>query len=366
MNRSKISTLLLFISFLTIVGCSKNSTTTKLKVVTKKNITVDSTASQYLGTVYPLIAASPTGDYLALSNVKNPVGVVKIDYDGNFVARYGSRGRGPNELLSARFFGFDNEDHMNIYDRSLGLIKEFSSSPDSATSYQSPIKSGVNISSQLFEQCNEHWVLGVTELNEDNRTMTSSSIIGKFNDEFKLEELFGSFDPYLEGKNSVLSTTLAAVDCKDELVYTTHMKVPFIQVYDLNDMSRITRTDHIPPSFNLSENFMGMVRTIQEYQDFLINEQSTTIFLTQTDDYIILPFRNETAEFFRTRNFNDRKHFLAVFSKEDYSFVDEIPLEGAPLGSTKEGYIITLVNDNPDNFQLKLLEIQKQQDEASL
>lgn len=195
--------------------------------------------------------------------------------------------------------------------------------------------------------------------------MSKSSIIGIFDDEFKRKELFGSMDPFMEGHNSILSSTITSVDCENELVYTSHEKIPFIQIYDLNNLSRIGRIEHLPPSFKLSDKFVEMVSDVPSLQDFLINDQSISIFLAHTEDYIVLPFRNETSEFNMTRNFNAREHFLAVFSKEDYKFVDEIPIDGAPLGRTKEGYIITLVNRNPDNFQIKFLEIQEQEGDIS-
>lgn len=357
--------IILVLSILFISSCGKNDLSSKLNVVTQRTITLDSTAAQHLGNVYPFIASSPSEEYLALSNVKNPVGVVVVDYEGNFVAQYGSRGRGPKEILSARFFGFDNNNHVNIYDKSLALIKEFKSSTDSVKSYQPPIKSNVNISSRLLEQCNSSWIAGVTQLDENYRTKKKSAIIGIFNEEFKLKELFGSMDPYMEGHNSILSPTITSVDCENELVYTSHEKIPFIQIYDLNTQSRVGRIEHVPPSFKLSDQFLEIAGNMQNVRDFLINEQSSSIFLAHTKDYIVLPFRNETSDFFITRNFNDREHFLAVFSKEDYKFIDEIPIDGAPLGRTKEGYIITLVNRNPDNFQIKFLKIQEQEGNSS-
>ncbi|TYP93621.1 hypothetical protein LX73_1328 [Fodinibius salinus] len=114
-----------------------------------------------------------------------------------------------------------------------------------------------------------------------------------------------------------------------------------------------------PPSFRLSDEFIGKVKDSEKLKEFAINDQSTTVFLAQNKEYLLHTFRNETSKFYETRNYNDRNHFLAIYSKNDYQFIKEVPLSGAPLGYTKEGYIITLVNDNPNNFKIKFLEIKK-------
>lgn len=74
------SLIILTLSIIFIYSCGKNEYSPKLTVVTQRTITVDSTGAQHLGNVYPFIASSPSEEYLALSNVKNPVGVVVIDY----------------------------------------------------------------------------------------------------------------------------------------------------------------------------------------------------------------------------------------------------------------------------------------------
>ncbi|NGP88716.1 hypothetical protein [Fodinibius halophilus] len=338
------------------LNCSKHSKkrSSGVKVIEHKVVELDSSASNLLGTLYPVISASPNEDYLALSNVKDPLSIIKVDYQGNLIDRYGTRGRGPTELLSARFFGFDEENNINIYDKSLGLIKEFNIKTNTVESFTPPISEEITISSNILEQCQSHWFLGINNLKESN-----NAIIGKFSDDFTLKKSFGEIDPYLKERKSIFMNTLSSVNCEEEMIFTTHAKVPYIQVWDLNDFSRIKRISRPPPSFRLSDEFIDKVKDVQKVKEFTINDQSTTVFLAQTDEYILLPFRNETSKFYNTRNYNDRNHFLAIYSKNNFQFIKEIPLSGAPLGHTKGGYIITLVNDNPSNFKIRFLEITK-------
>ncbi|TYP93620.1 hypothetical protein LX73_1327 [Fodinibius salinus] len=226
------------------LNCSKNSKnrSSPIKVIEHKVVELDSSVSNRLGRLYPIISASPNEDYLALSNMKGPLSVIKVDYQGNFIDQYGSKGRGPKEILSARFFGFDEENNINIYDKTLATIKEFNLKADTVNSFKSPMSEEINISSNILEQCGSHWFLGINDLKKGN-----NEIVGKFADDFTLKESFGEIDPYLKGHKSILMKTISSVNCEEDVIFTTQMKVPFIQVWDLNDFSKIKRITEVPP-----------------------------------------------------------------------------------------------------------------------
>jgi hypothetical protein len=349
----KIQFLILISTFL-FSACinSQKEEYSRFTIDVKKIIELDSQSSQYLYSLYPIASASSHGEVIALPNLRNPIGVTLIDYEGNFIEQIGSEGRGPDEILSARFIGLDNHDNVVINDKSSSLIKKFDRSDKSVHSYSNYSEKGIDITSRDMKQCGEQWILSLSH--HESAPSDTSSLIGIFDEEFQLLDMFGSYDPFLMDQKTILQDPIISVDCDNSKLYTTHVKVPFVQIYDLDDLSKKERVEFTPPSFKLSDRFIEMIDVGEQtaYQDFLIEEQSMSLLLAHTDKYLLLLFRNETEQFYETRNFMDREHFVAIFSIEDYSFMGEARIEGAPLGVTKEGFVINLVNDDPIHLEL--------------
>ncbi len=348
---------LLFFTFTSVLlfgSCigDQNEGHNRFKVEVQKNIELDGKSSQYLYSLYPIASASSTNELIALPNYRNPIGVTLVDYEGNFIEQIGSEGRGPNEILSARYIGLDNHDNVVINDKSSSLIKKFDRSERSVESYRNYSDQGIDITSRDMKQCDGQWILSISHF--EYTPSDTSSLIGIFDKEFQVLDMFGSFDPYLIDRKTILQDPITSIDCENGKLYSTHVKVPFIQIFDLDGFSKQERVEFIPPSFRLSDRFIEMIDVggQKEYQDFLIEEQSMSLLLAYTDNYLLHIFRNETELFFETRNFMDREHYVAVYSIEDYSFLGEVQLEGAPLGVTKEGYIINLVDDDPIHLEL--------------
>jgi hypothetical protein len=328
-------------------------------LVVKKEITLDEEATKHINQIYPIVSTSHNKEYIAISSLR-PVSVVQIDYNGNLVDHITSRGKGPSEIQSARFMGFDQNNNMVIYDKTLGAIKKFVKKRDTVITHKSPADSGISITSNHFKQCEGKWYLGIMPLDAfTSHSQDTSAITGIFDANFSLTTSLGRVDPYLQNHISVLQNPIIDVDCSKNRLFTSHYKIPFIQVYDINSFSKITRIDNMPPSFKLSNEFVPVVQNYREFREYLIEEQSISTFIAHTTDYILLAFKNETAAFYESREYTQRKHFLAVYSRKDFSLLGEIKIDGAPMGTTKEGYLISLIDDNPDNFVIKLLEIEQ-------
>ncbi|MEX1269868.1 MAG: hypothetical protein WEA56_12730 [Balneolaceae bacterium] len=359
MLKSHIS-FLLSLLFLIITGCQKsgNSEPDHIQLVVQKEITLDREAVENLYSIYPIASASSINEIIALPSDRNIIGVTLIDYAGNFIERVGSKGQGPGEIQSARFIGLDNHDNVVINDNPSALIKKYDRSDNTISSFSTLIQKKINITSRDMKQCGDHWILSINHF--ENAPSDTSSVIGVFDEEFQLMEMFGNYDPFLIGKKTILQDPLISIDCENRRVFSSHVKLPFIQIYDLNDFSQLGRIDVVPQLFKISENFIDMVENIEEYREFLIDEQSMSILLTHNEDYILLLYRNDTAEFYETRNFIDRHHYVAVYSKEDFSFLGQTTIDGAALGTTKEGYLISLVNDDP--IQLDLIDVVVDED----
>jgi len=321
----------------------------------QKKIELDSQASQYLYSLYPIASASSSEEIIALPNYRNPIGVTLIDYDGNYISHVGSEGRGPEEIQSARYIGLDYNDNVVINDKISALIKKYDRSDGNVHAFGNYTEDGIDLTSRDMKQCDGQWVLTINH--HEYAPSDTSSMIGVFDEEFQLLEMFGSFDPYLVGRKTILQDPILSADCKNRKLYTTHVKVPYIQIFDLDENSKVERIEHIPEHFKISDRFIDMIEAGEQmaYRKFLIEEQSMSLLLSQNDDFLMLLFRNDTEEFYETRNFLDREHFIAVYSLDDYSFLGERQIDGAPLGTTKEGFLINLVNDDP--VQLELIDV---------
>lgn len=352
--------LLVCAMLMVIISCNsaQDKSSPDFKISVYQEIVLDDQAAESLHSIYPIASASSEEEVIALANLRQPVGVTLIDYQGNFIDRVGSEGRGPDDILSARYIGMDSSGGIVINDKAQGLIKTFDRNTKEVQSYHSLIEQDIDITSRDLRYCDEEWVLSVNHF--EYAITDTNSIAGRFDEEFRLIDTFGQADPFLAGNRSILQDPVIAVDCTQNLVYSTHLKVPFIQVFDLTDGSKSARTDDVPPSFKLSDRFIDEVQNQIEYRDFLIEEQSVALFPAFTDDLILLLFRNDTEAFHESRDFTERDHFIAAWSKEDLTFFGEQPIDGAPLGVTKEGYIISLMNDKPDDFRLNLLEVERE------
>lgn len=326
-------------------------------MVVQHEIFLDADAANNLHSIYPIASSSPESELIALTNLRHPIGVTLIDYDGRFIGQYGSEGQGPEEVLSARFIGLDSQDNVIIHDKALALIKVFDREKQTVQSFPTFIDEGVDITSRNFQECDDEWILTINFF--EHSLSDSSSVAGIFDKNFNLIRTIGQTDPYLVGNRSILQDPIIAVDCSTGHLYTTHIKTPFIQVFDLKQGEPIIRMDQIPPSFRLSEEFIDEVRNPHEFRNYLIDKQSVTLFPAFNDELIMLLFRNETEAFYDTRDFTDRNHFVAAWAKDDFTFLGEVSIDGAPLGVTKEGYIITLLNDSPDDFRLQLIAVDK-------
>ena len=49
---------------------------------------------------------------------------------------------------------------------------------------------------------------------------------------------------------------------------------------------------------------------------------------------------------------NESEHFVAVYDRKNLKYIGETKLDGAILGSTKNGYLIMLKDENEMKFEL--------------
>lgn len=344
---------LVLILIYSLVSCTAINEEVPIELITTKKINLDERAQESLHRVYTSVAVSSTGDELAFSNYLSPISVVITDLDGKFVETIGGEGRGPKEIESARFLGFDQDDNLVVLDKANSFFKVFNREMDEVSSFDYKISNGISIESRIFEKCSDKWYLAIQQLGKP--TKTDISTIGIYDSTFTLTSSFGGYDPFFEGRNGIMRETQLDLDCGSEALFTIQAKTPFIQVFSIKDETLQGRTDVIPPSFMLSDKFLTMVTSSLEMSRYMTEEQSLSLKIGHSDKYIYHIFRNDRNNSTIHPRLNERDHFVAVYDKSTLNYIGEKKLPGAVLGFTKEGELIVLIDES--SFKIEFIQV---------
>src|SRR5690625_178799 len=179
-------------------GCQQQPTlpgSSSLQLEVVKEITLSPEVAEHLGNVVDRIPASPSEDLLALTNARSPIHIVVVDYNGDLVEVVGSEGRGPEELLWPRYFGFDQENNIVVYDNDLALFKVFKHSSGSVSSYSPPSIQDMQIKGEGYFEgtCKDKWYILTSSFS--GIIDDSTPIVGIFSKEFELLHTMGRYDP---------------------------------------------------------------------------------------------------------------------------------------------------------------------------
>lgn len=305
----------------------------------------------------PIATSDDSGQYIALMNISNPAEVAVVDNQGNKVNLFDEQGSGPGELERVLYLGFKNSDTIAVFD---DMHMRFTSYTIDSNNYEQYTfeaeEKGYSVVSGILEFCDNRWYSAIDVAGVP--ASPDTPILAKFDRSFNELELFGEYDPFFENERDVLQRPIMSVDCNSDKIYTTHYKIPYIQVYDLETHELIERVDHEPPSFNLSEQFVPQITDQTEWQDFRIEEQSSSGPVISTDDLLIHTFYNSTANFYESRDLTERDQYIATYDKEDYTYYGEKAIEGLVMGSTHNGKIIELYDQDVNSITLRLLRIE--------
>ncbi len=332
-----------------LFSCSNVENESKVKLELSRELKLDEKTLEQVHRTYTVAMDNPVSDELIFTNFTSPIQLVVINYDGGLVETIGKEGRGPEEIQDARFFGFDEKGNALVLDKASAFFKYYDRNNDEVTSFNYPIKKGISVTSRNLQQCDGKWYLGVQLLGEP--TLPSTPIVAVFDSTFSLTDTLGGYDSFFEGRTDVMQETLINIDCKSRLIYTSHAKTPFIQVFSMDDELYQKRTELKPKSFMLSDKFISMVGSKTTMARFLSEKQSTSLHLAHSDKYLFHVFRNETGTVKDVRILNDSHHFVAVYDKKSLDYLGELKLPGATMGSTKNGELIILKDENTSEFQ---------------
>lgn len=342
-------TYLLVIFFISACRSELNN---KLEISVVNEFKLSKQTQEYLSRIYPSIASNKDGEELAFSNYLPPIRIVITDYNGELIETIGKEGRGPEEIISARAFGFDDDNNILVLDKAGGLFKYYNRATGNVNSYVYPIRLGISITSRNLQLCEDRWYLGIQLLKMS--TDSNVPIIGIFDTTFNLVDTLGGYDPFFKGRKDIMQEPVIRIDCENRRIYTTHGKVPYIQVFSMDSKNRIKRTTTIPSSFMLSDKFIALVTNSREMNRYLNEKQSLSLRIAHTDDYIYHVFANGRKigdQSQQNRKFTDRDYFVAVYDKKSLEYLGEIKLLGPAIGSTIEGEIIVLKDESTSGFQ---------------
>lgn len=339
-----------------VLGCDIKKDE-KLRKSVIKDFKLAENTQNHLFRMYSSVASNPEADELAFSNFVSPIRIVITDYNGKLVETVGKEGRGPKEILSARYFGFDNQQNLVILDKRNAKFKKYNRSTGEVKSYTYEMNKGLSVTSRNLQLCSDKWYMGVQLM--DRSTEIDVPIIGVFDTQFNIVDTLGGYDPFFNGRKGILQEPNIKIDCKNRRIYTIHGKIPYIQVFSMDDGTRIARTTAIPASFKISDKFITVVTNEREWQRYLSKEQSISLKLAYTDKYIYHFFsnsRNVLDPKHKNRTFLDRDHFVAVYDKKSLQYLGETKMPGPVLGSIRKGSLIVLKNETTSEIQFVNIE----------
>src|SRR5690554_3645045 len=99
-----------------VIGCSKEQKGKELEVTVVLDFLLSEEAQKHLHRMSTIALDYKENNEIAFSNPTSPIGIVVTDYDGKFVEKIGKEGRGPDEVMSTRNFGFDGDGNVVILD----------------------------------------------------------------------------------------------------------------------------------------------------------------------------------------------------------------------------------------------------------
>lgn len=352
MIKHKINNILVYfiLANIFVFNCAEKKNPKVFEVQVVSTFRLSEEAQEHLHRMYTKVVYNPDADEMAFTNYISPVKVVLTDSKGQLIDVIGEEGRGPDEIQSARYFGFDQNGDIVILDKVSAFFKRFNRINGEVTSYEYPIKEGISVTSRNLQQCDDDWYLGVQLLGEP--TLPNVPIVAFFDSQFDLIDTLGGYDPFFQGRSDLMQETLIDIDCEKRQIFTAHGKTPFVQVFSMDHKKLLDRTEIVPPSFMLSGRFIQMVTSPREMTRYLSKEQSLSLHLALSDKYIFHIYRNERNSITEVRNLNDSDHYAAVYDKESRAYLREVKLPGAVLGSTEKGDLIILSDERTYEIQI--------------
>lgn len=360
--------LFYFIVFsLTIFSCSnqnhdesrrenKNFTLNKIREITIQPISPD---SNIIGRLRTRFVANRDDDLFVFYDEIARQFII-TDNQGVIQSVISGKGRGPGEIVRAGGYNFDEENRLVVYDEGQMRITIFNLDGDiektakiESNNYQFGGRNLHIYDSRIYTDIIDQSLLG------DLSEAWQSDLIGVYNYDGNLLQTLGQYDPAVKEANTYLIFPHITIDYQNDIVISAQSSGYQIQSFDLKSKKRIARFGRKTSNFQESEEYISPNQSRQK-----IREQSVGVSFVASvhslSDYIILHFENLTELFFKTNNFNDKKHFVSIYDKETYNSYGDIPLPFA-VGNIFKDKFYLIEDDNPDNYTIGVYELVEEE-----
>ncbi len=273
--------------------------------------------------------------------------------DGTFLYSFGESGRGPDEIERIFTSGFDDEYNVVIWDAGQNLLKYFDSHGTFLEAKETFTPQEVWLREHLFHYIGDGWIAPI-EIPEA-RSWGDRESVALFNKDFSSHETGGGWDPFYEHSESIFQHPLLTYDPDTKNTWLVYRTSPSIRVLD-ESLDEIQIMTHSSANFKKAEEDI-LIPASRQDRHLALSEISLIMQPYTTDSYFLFYFMNQTQESFQTMESDGVGFFVAVYDRENYSYLGELPIPGALTGVI-DNKLMILLNDDPDDLTIGLYEVQ--------
>lgn len=285
---------------------------------------------------------------------------IVINSDGEILSQFGGKGRGPTEFLQVLSYTVDENERVIAFDESQKLIKIFTIDGALVNTFQ--VLSNENLSETgLFLEARDGVIyMGILE----NRYLASgeqwkSNLIAKYDYQGNFLGFIGRYDKGIKDSNFYGHGVVFGINFDTGKLYSTHMDMNSIQVYDIKSGERENYFIYDETHFQSSKREIR-VNMNPGVRNELLATQSITRGLISTDTHLLHTYQNSSVDWYTTRDPDELTNYLTIYDGSRNNFLDEIEIPGNLAGSFNN-QLFVIEDTNPDNFTFGVYELSTQQ-----
>lgn len=279
--------------------------------------------------------------------------ILVFDYSGFLISQFGKQGRGPEEFVRINSFGIGPNNEIVTYDSSLDLIRTFNIEGELLETRSGLLQFGLWNRGNQISVAEEKIVFSIEESafsSPDNFWL--SSTFAWFGSDNEKALLKGKHDPISMNSDYLYKYALHGVDYESNRIYTVHRTGFYVQEFDLISGSLLHRFGLIPQNFKIWVDEAKERDGLLERRLKNVNQSFSSNPIV-CKDMIFHPYQNMSLEFYNTEDPFEMEYYYAIYKKSTKEYMGDIFFQDRiPLGLTRECAIVTLVDDNPDDFKI--------------
>lgn len=349
-----IRLLLCSLSVLLLLGCRGESPSAgdeNLRLAQTETLQLTPEEPLTLGNIMRVTPVSPDSSRFLVKNLNNSY-VNVFGRDGSHLYRFGEPGRGPEEIDRIVSSGFDDANNVVIYDVGQDLLKFFDAQGEFIRAEDAFTSKGIWLREHLFHFMGDGWIIPM-ELAEA-RSWEQRESVAVFNEDFSHYETGGSWDPFYKDSESIFQHPLIAHSRESGHTWVVQRTSPGIRILD-ESLKELHRLSHRSPNFIEARQDIPMSYSRQEREQIL-SEISLVMQPYLTERYFLFYFINPSKEAYEMKDSINVGMFVAVYDREDYSYMGELSLP-VLLTGVIDNKLMLLLNDDPDALTIGLYEI---------